>query len=107
LGRNRFTAKDFRTWGASAAVTEAMATGECELTAAIDVAAERLGNTRAVCRSSYVHPIIEEAASTDGWRRRGGNPVTAAGSIAPSRRSVVSSQPTAEAARFRPGGSSN
>ena len=73
LGRNRFTAKDFRTWGASAAVTEAMATGECELIAAIDVAAERLGNTRAVCRSSYVHPIIEEAAS-DGrlekaWRQ--------------------------------------
>ena len=29
--------------------------------AAIDVAAERLGNTRAVCRASYVHPAVEPA----------------------------------------------
>jgi DNA topoisomerase-1 len=28
---------------------------------AIDSAAEALGNTRAVCRSSYVHPEIPEA----------------------------------------------
>ncbi|HEX6946512.1 MAG TPA: DNA topoisomerase IB [Acidimicrobiia bacterium] len=73
LSRDRFTAKDFRTWGASATVTEAMATATSDLLEAIDIAAERLGNTRTVCRASYVHPVIDEAA-TDGrldraWRR--------------------------------------
>jgi len=29
-----------------------------DINAAIDVVAKRLGNTRAVCRSSYVHPAI-------------------------------------------------
>jgi DNA topoisomerase I len=72
-----FTAKDFRTWGATATVAEALvehaaATDEAVL-AAIDRAAERLGNTRAVCRESYVHPRVIEAFD-DGtlaaaWRR--------------------------------------
>jgi DNA topoisomerase-1 len=61
-----FTAKDFRTWGASTAVAEHLATGsggddEGILLAAIDIAAEKLGNTREVCRSSYLHPAIPEA----------------------------------------------
>lgn len=65
-----FTAKDVRTWGASSLVTGELATtarsGENEdsdslAREAIDVAAERLGNTRAVCRESYVHPQILEA----------------------------------------------
>jgi DNA topoisomerase-1 len=62
-----FTAKDFRTWGASTAVCESLATGsrdedeETSLLRAIDVTAEKLGNTREVCRSSYLHPIIPEA----------------------------------------------
>jgi DNA topoisomerase-1 len=46
---------------------------EARLLRAIDVAAEKLGNTRAVCRSSYVHPVIPEAffdgRLTDAWRR--------------------------------------
>jgi DNA topoisomerase IB len=32
---------------------------------AIDLAAERLGNTRAVCRDSYVHPSVVAAAVGD------------------------------------------
>ncbi|HSJ84189.1 MAG TPA: DNA topoisomerase IB [Acidimicrobiia bacterium] len=62
-----FTAKDFRTWGASTAVAEDLATGpdnedaEVRLLRAIDATAEKLGNTREVCRSSYLHPIIPEA----------------------------------------------
>jgi DNA topoisomerase-1 len=62
-----FTAKDFRTWGASTAVAEELATGpedlgeESRLLHAIDVTAQRLGNTRAVCRASYLHPVIPEA----------------------------------------------
>jgi DNA topoisomerase-1 len=72
ISRHRFTAKDFRTWGASATVTEMLACGCDDLLEAIDAAAERLGNTRAVCRASYVHPVVAEAAE-DGrlepaWR---------------------------------------
>jgi len=52
-----FTAKDFRTWGASSLVLENLATG-VRLLDAIDDAAEELGNTRAVARSSYVHPAV-------------------------------------------------
>lgn len=32
--------------------------------AAIDAAAEQLGNTRAVCRASYVHPDVLTAAAS-------------------------------------------
>jgi DNA topoisomerase-1 len=74
-----FTAKDFRTWGASTAVAEDLATSpddldkETRLLHAIDATAERLGNTRAVCRSSYLHPIIPEAfnsgALAKAWER--------------------------------------
>ena len=61
-----FTAKDFRTWGASTAVTEFLASEarseiESEILAAIDATAEKLGNTREVCRDSYVHPSIPDA----------------------------------------------
>lgn len=74
-----FTAKDVRTWGASALVTGEVARTmdepdpDSRFLAAIDVAAERLGNTRAVCRDSYVHPGISRLNS-DGrlagiWRR--------------------------------------
>jgi DNA topoisomerase-1 len=61
-----FTAKDFRTWGASTAVTEFLAGEarseiESEILAAIDATAEKLGNTREVCRDSYVHPSIPDA----------------------------------------------
>ncbi|HET8930291.1 MAG TPA: hypothetical protein VFN21_06515, partial [Acidimicrobiales bacterium] len=40
--------------------------------AAVDAAAERLGNTRAVCRESYVHPCLEVAFEDgslhEAWR---------------------------------------
>ena len=64
------TAKDFRTWYAT--VLAAMALEEIEsvdseaaskrnIVRAIEHVAERLGNTPAVCRKSYVHPAILEA----------------------------------------------
>lgn len=74
-----FTAKDVRTWGASALVTGELARtmdepdSDSHFLAAVDVAAERLGNTRAVCRDSYVHPVISRVNSDGGlaaiWRR--------------------------------------
>jgi DNA topoisomerase-1 len=67
-----FTAKDFRTWGASSLVVGELArsrgtdlNSEQRIRDAIDLAAERLGNTRAVCRDSYVHPSVVAAAGGD------------------------------------------
>ena len=65
-----FTAKDFRTWGGTVVAAEALVElgqpadqkeAEKHVIEAIDRAAEKLGNTRAVCRSCYVHPAIPEA----------------------------------------------
>ena len=64
------TAKDFRTWGGTVTALAALrdlptAAGEREQQrqrlAAVDAAAEALGNTRAVARASYVHPQVLEA----------------------------------------------
>lgn len=54
---NGFSTKDFRTWGGSAVALEALIGGADEVEA-VDVAAEALGNTRAVARSSYIHPLV-------------------------------------------------
>jgi DNA topoisomerase-1 len=70
------TVKSFRTWGATATVLEELAIrpdglGPSDVLAAVDVAAERLGNTRAVCRRAYVHPALtddlDEARLRDAW----------------------------------------
>jgi DNA topoisomerase I len=84
-----FTAKDFRTWSATVCVTDALLAAEAaaaavasaaegarkpasargknrQVLAALDAAAERLGNTRAVCRSAYVHPRVIDAF-IEGW----------------------------------------
>jgi DNA topoisomerase I len=65
-----YTAKDFRTWFGSlhtmlalseyapfSSVTEA----KKNVVAAIRIAADKLGNTPAICRNSYVHPFILES----------------------------------------------
>lgn len=62
-----FTAKDFRTWMGSvhavAALREAgpaedEAAAQKRIVAAVDYVAEQLRNTRAVCRASYIHPLL-------------------------------------------------
>jgi DNA topoisomerase-1 len=72
----RTTVKYFRTWGATTTVLEELVErpaglGASDVVAAIDVAAERLGNTRAVCRRSYVHPLLtddlDEERLRDAW----------------------------------------
>lgn len=64
------TAKDFRTWGGTVIVASTLRTlgpaggqrdAEAKVLEAIDTAAERLGNTRAVARSSYVDPRVPKA----------------------------------------------
>jgi DNA topoisomerase-1 len=63
-----FTAKDFRTWGGTLEAMRQFA--KCEATGNIkantkrnviqvlDCVAKKLGNTRAVCKSSYVYPLL-------------------------------------------------
>lgn len=66
-----FTAKDFRTWGASAIAFEEMVrraeeTGRVHLKSVMAPVAEALGNTPAISRKSYVHPALIEAAKDAG-----------------------------------------
>lgn len=65
-----FTAKDFRTWAGTVlaacalrdiGVPESATARKRHLVQAIDTVAARLGNTRAVCRRSYVHPVVLDA----------------------------------------------
>ena len=65
-----FTAKDFRTWAASKVFFQTLydlglaqdeKQVEKNLLTAYDATAAALGNTRAVCRQYYVHPMIADA----------------------------------------------
>jgi DNA topoisomerase-1 len=80
-----FTSKDFRTWAGTVLAAEALrACRPCrtkkelqrEIVAAIDRVAGQLGNTRAVCRKSYVHPAVlaafEGGALARAFSRRAG-----------------------------------
>lgn len=69
-----FTAKDFRTWGATVRAIAYLATQRCEghvterafarcVAATAKDVAHALGNTPAVCRKSYINPIVFTA-----WR---------------------------------------
>lgn len=55
-----FTAKHFRTWGASVTAFEALARAEADLSlkALLEPVVARLGNTPAIARKSYVHPAL-------------------------------------------------
>lgn len=79
-----FTAKTFRTWGASAGALELLAAddvpdsekaADASIRRAIEATAGRLRNTPAVCRASYIHPVVLDAFRTgalhDDRRRRG------------------------------------
>ena len=69
-GADGVTAKDFRTWAGTVLAYRALrALDEPETTteakrnvvSAIRDTADQLGNTSAVCRASYVHPVVVEA----------------------------------------------
>lgn len=64
-----FSAKDFRTWTGTLFAAVALAEQGCaddektikkRIRIAVCHAAEQLGNTPTVCRSSYIHPVIFE-----------------------------------------------
>ena len=73
-----FTAKDFRTWAGTVLAAQKLCAMESatsataakqNVLAAIDQVAESLGNTRAVCRKCYVHPLMWTRTSKDGCTR--------------------------------------
>jgi len=55
-----FTAKHFRTWGASVVAFETLAAAEKDISLKTLLApvVEKLGNTPAIARASYVHPAL-------------------------------------------------
>jgi DNA topoisomerase-1 len=70
LAGEDFTAKDFRTWAGTVLAAKALARSAAftsaaqakrTILAAVDEVAKCLGNTRAVCRKSYIHPAIFDA----------------------------------------------
>jgi DNA topoisomerase-1 len=92
-----YTAKDFRTWGATVIATVLLtrygpaasaAEGTRTVNRALRAAAHTLGNTLAVCRKSYVHPGVIDAylGNTMPPRRLRSR---AAGLRAPERRTLV------------------
>ena len=65
-----FTAKDFRTWAGTLLAARALqefeefdskAAAKRNVLRAIEHVAERLGNTKAVCRKCYIHPAVVDA----------------------------------------------
>jgi DNA topoisomerase-1 len=70
IAGREFTSKDFRTWAGTllaatllreCAPCESQTRGKKTIVECIDQVAKRLGNTRAVCRKSYVHPAVLDA----------------------------------------------
>jgi DNA topoisomerase-1 len=64
------TVKTFRTWGGSVTALEHLVHHEGSRTQkavleAVDAAAARLGNTRAVARRAYIHPVVPDAFLAD------------------------------------------
>ena len=51
-----------------------------KIVAAIDAAAARLNNTRAVCRKSYVNPRVPESYPDGTWTAHSGGPEGGTGS---------------------------
>jgi DNA topoisomerase-1 len=70
-----FTAKDFRTWGGTLEALKQLAcfteqypdmSKKKIIVEVLDTVASKLGNTRAVCKSSYVYPLLLETYEKDG-----------------------------------------
>jgi DNA topoisomerase-1 len=70
-----FTAKHFRTWGASVIFFDQLCAKETDkigLKTALEPVAAALGNTPAISRKSYVHPALIDAVKADPHDPLGG-----------------------------------
>ena len=93
-----FTAKDFRTWFGTVLAAEALmeigradstAAAERNVVCAVDAVSGLLGNTRAVCRRCYIHPVVFEAYAEGSLppRPRGG--AARGGGLSPMEQAVL------------------
>ncbi len=66
-----FTAKHFRTWGASTIAFAALCEGPVSLKGMIDPVAQALGNTPTISRKSYIHPALIDLCrdGQEEWRK--------------------------------------
>jgi len=80
IGGADFSAKDFRTWGATVLATAALGCIElaeastqrahrAQMKTCIEAVARRLGHTPTVCRQSYIHPAIFATCETGVLQR--------------------------------------
>lgn len=92
------SAKDFRTWGGSVVALEHLHRApppdderdhKSQLLAAVDAAADALGNTRAVARSSYVHPVVLDVHGTGAIADAHDDRDEVVGHLAPSERALL------------------
>jgi DNA topoisomerase-1 len=93
------TAKTFRTWGATLLAAHELVDLEAPMSArdaasaikeALLPVSERLGNTIAVCRASYVHPAVLRSFETGTLRERwDGGPKRARGGLAADERKLL------------------
>ena len=70
IAGQEFTAKDFRTWAGSLLAAMQLTEAGCADTAteakstiarAVEAVSKQLGNTPAICRKCYIHPLVLEA----------------------------------------------
>ncbi len=67
IAGNGFSAKDFRTWAGTLAAASLLSRplerarlSRRQINAVIEQVASQLGNTPAICRKSYIHPLVLE-----------------------------------------------
>jgi DNA topoisomerase-1 len=100
LAGSDFTAKDFRTWAGTVLAARALremptwktqAEARRQVVRAVEFVAGQLGNTKAVCRKSYIHPAVFEMYTSDGTCIRGAYAATqsASNGLEPEEAAVV------------------
>jgi DNA topoisomerase-1 len=93
-----FTSKDFRTWCGTVYALELLL--KCEaaqseskakkiINRCIEEVAGQLGNTKAVCRKSYVHPAVIDAYLDGSIAKRAGRAVKAIGRLTRAEAAVL------------------
>ncbi|HSD11674.1 MAG TPA: DNA topoisomerase IB [Candidatus Binatia bacterium] len=106
ISGEEFTAKDFRTWAGTALANASLkrlgaarskAQAKRNVVRVIAAVAERLGNTPAICRKSYIHPRVIDSYLEKSMLAHGGPSPTARTSAAERRRFLALSRRLASA----------
>lgn len=77
ISGRELSTKDFRTWAGTVFVANHLRCRDApvrltDMAVAVREAAQFLGNTPAVCRKSYVHPLVLDPATWAQWEARRG-----------------------------------